>query len=93
MCRCVASLRLQLPSLTSVCGQVEEYKISLMGHLLRAIKGSSLSLVAALESHQHLKVMRDEELLAGLPEGTYAVCVCILHLPLFGVCLPSSRPP
>jgi hypothetical protein len=46
-----------------------------MGHLLRAIKGSSLSLVAALESHQHLKVMRDEELLAGLPEGTYAVCV------------------
>ena len=64
-----------------------------MGHLLEAIKGSSLSLIAALESHRKLKVMREEDLLAGMPEGTYAVCVCILHLPHFGVCLPSSRPP
>ena len=87
MCRCVPSLR--LPSLTSVHRQVEEYKIGLLGHLLAAINGSSLSLIAALESHRKLKVMHEEDLLAGMPEGTYALCVCILHLPHFGVCLPS----
>jgi hypothetical protein len=46
-----------------------------------------------LESHKKLKVMLEEDLLAGMLEGMYAVCVCILHLPHFGVCLPSSRPP
>ena len=64
-----------------------------MGHLLEAIKGSTLSLVAALKSHQKLKVMRDEDLLAGLPECTLWVCVRILHFPLFGVCLPPSLSP
>ena len=55
-----------------------------MGHLLEAIKGSTLSLVAALKSHAKLNAMRDEDLFAGLPEGTLCVCVCTLHFPLFG---------
>ena len=69
-------MRLPFPGPTSVCLQAKGYKIGLMCHLLEAIKGSTLSLVAALKTHEKLKVMRDEDLLAGLPGGT--LCVCTL---------------
>ena len=61
-----------------------------MGHLLEAIKGSTLSLAAALKSHAKLNAMRDEDLFAGLPEGTLCVCVCTLHFPLFGACVAPA---
>ena len=61
-----------------------------MGHLLEAIKGSTLSLVAAVDLHAKLKVMLDEDLIAGLPEGTLCVCVCTLHFPLFGACVAPA---
>ena len=54
-----------------------------------AIKGSTLSLVAALKSHDKLKVMRDEDLFAGLPGG--ALCVCASFISLFLVCVCPSR--
>ena len=52
-----------------------------------AIKASKLSLVATLKSHEKLKVMEEEDLLAGMTEGT-RVCVCMLPLSL--VCVSPS---
>ena len=57
-----------------------------MGHLVEAINGSTLSLVAAVDLHAKLKVMHDEDLIAGLPEGTLCVCAPFISLFLVYVC-------